>query len=108
MSIENTNVVDGIALINEKDTLILLIADHLNWDEESKHLLLLQDKINAYLEFIDDEQYVSIYPETHIEDFEIEIHFKNMIINKCEKFLEVVNNQIKEMGVTITWMISEQ
>ena len=45
MSINNSFIIDGIA-INDKEQLVLLITDHLNWDYEYRHLCLLQDKIN--------------------------------------------------------------
>ena len=52
MSVENSQVIDAIS-INPQDVVVLTISDHLEWDEENEHLLLLQNKINAYLGVIE-------------------------------------------------------
>lgn len=44
MSIENLNVIDVVS-IDKNENVVLTISDHLEWDEENNHLLLLQDKI---------------------------------------------------------------
>ena len=59
MSDENKSVIDIISL-DKDDVEILTIADHLEWYKENEHLILLQDKINAYLTAIENgEQYVN-------------------------------------------------
>lgn len=55
MSIEDKKIVDFIS--NDKDgNVVLSISDHLEWDEKNEHLLLLQEKINDYLNFIETDQ----------------------------------------------------
>ena len=63
MSIEQTNVVDAIGL-EGKDMVVLTIIDAFEWDKTKKHLLLLQDKINAYLRFIESGEILVSYPES--------------------------------------------
>ena len=53
MSDENKSVIDIISL-DKDDVEILTIADHLEWYKENEHLILLQDKINAYLTAIEN------------------------------------------------------
>ena len=63
MSIDNVNVVDGLAADQRNGVLYLLLTDHLEWVQsenalsERDHLLLLQEKINAYISFIEEEQF---------------------------------------------------
>ncbi|ORM83964.1 hypothetical protein HA38_16740 [Pantoea allii] len=64
MSIEEINKIDFINTSNEDDELVLLgITDHLSWgDDVNEHLLLLQDKVNAYLNFILSGQMIELFP----------------------------------------------
>ena len=79
MSVTDVDTVDGVAVSNDGKTLKLLITDHLKFKDEANHLLTLQEKLNSYLGFIESEQYLDIYPESHIENVIIEIHFKYKI-----------------------------
>jgi hypothetical protein len=81
MSIVDVNKIDGIAIdSNDNSKLMLLITDHLDWIEEYEHLFQLQNKINAYINFLESEQYRDIYPEKQFTTYCIEIHFKYNIL----------------------------
>lgn len=101
MSIIETQVVDGIATTDDGKELIMLIADHLNWENEMEHLLLLQDKINAYIEFWEDKQYLTIYPDKSISEAVIEIHFLHGTTKNCMSFIETVNKQLSTADISI-------
>ena len=101
MSVTESNKIDAMGKSKEKKELSLLIADHLEWENEYEHLVILQDKINSYLGFIESKQYESIYPYDNFETFVIEIHFQNGMTDNCLKFLETVANQAEELNVTI-------
>ena len=66
MAIDNTDTIDGMAYDEESQAVVLLLTDHLSWKhtketnilKESDHLVLLQDKINAYISFLENGQYV--------------------------------------------------
>ena len=47
MAVDNASQIDAIANDKENACLVLLITDHLNWDNEFEHLKILQDKINV-------------------------------------------------------------
>ena len=98
MSVTESGTVDGIAVTKDGKTLKMLLTDHLDFTDEKDHLLILQDKINAYLGFIESEQYREIYPQSNIENVIIEIHFKYKISNNCKKFINAVNNQIVNLN----------
>lgn len=48
MSVENLKVID-FASVDLNGNVVLTISDHLIWDDNNKHLQILQNKINAYL-----------------------------------------------------------
>ncbi len=113
MAIDDTNKVDGLAIDKSRKALVLLMTDHLAFEgnntlSEKDHLLLLQDKINAYIEFISTRQYESIYPNEEIALTIIEIHFKYNITKTCEKFIEVVRSQIAELGIIVETQVASE
>lgn len=105
MSIEELNAVDGLGVSDDKKKLALLISDHLDWNNEYEHLILLQDKINSYVSFIETEQYKSIYPEYNFNQFVIEIRFKFKITDNCLKFINTASQQIKQLNTIINYTI---
>lgn len=54
MSIEQSDKIDFIST-TKSGKVQLTISDHLEWNDEEMHLLILQKKINAYLDFIQSE-----------------------------------------------------
>lgn len=85
-----------------------LITDHLDWKEEYKHLTILQDKINAYVSFLEERQHVEIYPSESIKYGIIEIHFLYDLSCNAEKYIHAVNNQLNELGIEIRYYISKE
>ena len=106
MAVDNVRLIDAIANDKENACLVLLITDHLNWDNEFEHLKILQDKINAYVAFIESEQYDEIYPNADFKMAMIEIHFKYDITDNCQKFLQVAQDQLGQIGIKIKAQIS--
>ena len=45
----------------ENSKLIMPLIDGMDWHDETKHLLLLQNKINNYIGYIESEQYLKSY-----------------------------------------------
>lgn len=106
MSVLEKEVVDGVAWDKKENAIRLLITDHLDWSDEYNHLLLLQEKINAYIAFCEQRQYNQIYENILVEYAIIEIHFKYNPMLKAMDFLEQVQRQINEFGITIECHIS--
>ena len=64
MSIDQTNVVDAIGVDNATGDVVLTIADHLEWTgSDNEHLLLLQEKLNTYLSFVESGELLEAYPD---------------------------------------------
>ena len=75
MAIDNRDTVDSVAY--ESNTLILQLYDHLDFDEEFEydHMVMLQDKLNTYIWYIDSNQYQDTYPEKEFSNFIINVFF---------------------------------
>jgi len=107
MSVIDKEIVDGMAVDNDEKALRLLITDHLDWDEEYKHLIILQENINAYIAFCEERQYESVVNNAEIRYVIFEIHFRCEPTANCISFLEQVQRQLSELGIKIKCHISE-
>ena len=107
MSIIDNRTIDGAALTDDKG-ILLLLTDHLDWSDEYQHLMMLQDKINAYITFLEEKQYEEIYKEAEIIYGIIEIHFLYNLTDNAKKFLQVAQNQIAELGIKIQYCVSQE
>jgi hypothetical protein len=62
MALEQTDKVDFISISRQTADVKLTLVDALDWTNERHHLTLLQDKINAYLSFIESGEIDRVYP----------------------------------------------
>ena len=106
MSIIETNKIDAMSMSKDGQGLMLMLADHLDWNNEQEHLILLQGKINAYLGFIESNQYSETYPDTAFEYYVIEVSSKYKAPENCLKFFEVINTQLREYKIQV--VLSEE
>lgn len=63
MSVNDTRIIDAVGVEKITNYVVLTIMDQLDWEDEQKHLVLLQDKINTYISFIESGELVEAYPE---------------------------------------------
>lgn len=96
MSVENTEKIDFIS-IDTSNNVVLTISDHLQWKGKN-HLLILQNKINAYLEVIEDGSIYEIYPEAEGKKIVIEVAMKYLPNKEGNDFLETVKDFLKDNG----------
>ena len=95
-----TDILDAVAFDEEARTELLAIYDHLDWENETEHLYLLQKKINSYLIFIQDGQLDLPQEQKKYLDrtnrIVIGIWFKHQPSRECLRFLKktqrTVNN----------------
>ena len=107
MSVLEAKAVDGIAMTNDDKGIVLLITDHLGWENEYQHLKILQKKINAYISFWETEQYKEIYTDKIISYGIIELRFIEKIPQSAIKYLQVVQKQVGKLGIRIKYLISK-
>jgi len=51
MALQKTRVIDRVAV--EADTVVLTVVDEMDWSDDQRHLLALQQKLNTYLSFVE-------------------------------------------------------
>ena len=100
MSIEQTDVVDAIGVDNSSGEVVLTITDHLEWENDTKeHLLLLQEKINTYLRFIESGELLESYPDASGRKVVISIVAKYPLSTDAEEFINQVTSIVTGAGM---------
>jgi hypothetical protein len=103
MSINQTDTIDIIGTTPE-GKVILTISDHHPWDV-TWHFQLLQDKINAYLQFIESGQIFEDYPNAVGRELAIETAMKHEPTSEAISFLEKVKEVIEGAGFGFKWKV---
>ncbi|WP_176040293.1 DUF6572 domain-containing protein [Burkholderia stabilis] len=106
MSILETNVVDLIGVDPSKKIVKLGISDHLEWSvPEGEHLLLLQEKINTYLNFIEGGELYQHFPNARGCRCEIELLAKYPLSPVAIDFFEKAKAVIREAGFDLSYQV---
>ncbi|MBK1707435.1 DUF6572 domain-containing protein [Halochromatium glycolicum] len=102
MSIEQTDVVDFVSVNEAANEVVLTISDHLEWDGDTKeHLLLLQEKINSYLRFIESGELLESYPKANGRNAVINIIGKYPLNEEAKGFINQVKSIVGDAGMTL-------
>ncbi|MBU8882043.1 hypothetical protein KSK37_02995 [Kaistella sp. DKR-2] len=102
MSVEQIDKIDFIST-SPNGSVKLTISDHLIWDEENEHVLLLQDKINSYLNFVDSGQIFEEYPNSKNKNIAIGLIMKFEPNEYALNFLQKCKSIIKELNIEFNW-----
>jgi hypothetical protein len=53
MAIEKTKVIDRLGVEAATGHVVLTVVDEMDWSDDQRHLLALQEKLNTYLSFVE-------------------------------------------------------
>lgn len=95
MAVDDKNVID-IVSVNPGGKAVLTISDHLEWDTDNNHLLILQDKINSYVDLLQSGRIYEIYPDLKNRNFVIQLVMKYLPNEDGRKFLDIVTKFLKD------------
>ncbi len=99
MTIDQTNVVDFVSIEPQTGNVELTICDHLDWSEnEEDHLMLLQDKLNSYLAFIESGELFEKFPETREHNIAIRIMAEHPLSDNAAKFFGMASATVSDAG----------
>lgn len=98
-----TNQVDAISIDKKTGLCTLAIIDSLDWENEEEHLLLLQEKLNVYLSFIEGGEIYTVYEPSKGREFEIKIYFQQASPESCKQFIEQASRIIFDAGFQLTF-----
>jgi hypothetical protein len=100
MSVEQTDVIDIVSLDKRSDRVFLTVSDHLPWDGE--HLLTLQEKLNAYLRFLESGEVYDHYPSAKGREFVIQVLAMYRPNEQAVAFFELAASSVADAGFTLT------
>ena len=98
MSVEQADVIDLIGVDKQSGSAVLTISDHLSWDSD-EHLLVLQEKLNTYVRFIESGELLEQYPDARDRKPQIMVVFKHPPSDDALRFLERVSGVLAEAGI---------
>ncbi|MCG1021465.1 DUF6572 domain-containing protein [Sutcliffiella horikoshii] len=75
MGLKQTDEVDVISFNKDDGVVTLGIIDTMDWNAIDEHLMLLQEKLNVYLSFLESGEIYSQYEVANGSEFEIKIYF---------------------------------
>ncbi|MGD7247918.1 DUF6572 domain-containing protein [Ralstonia pseudosolanacearum] len=108
MTILDSNVVDVVGVDPTRKVAYLAISDHLQWsDPLDEHLWLLQEKINAYLRFIEGGDLYKAYPSAHDCKCTIELVAKYPLPKKALEFVERAALVIRGAGFDFAYRVQD-
>ena len=104
MSIEQTDVVDAIGVQQESGEVFLTITDHLDWKGGNQnHLLLLQEKVNTYLAFVESGELLETYPDAKDRAVVINIVGKYPLSDEARQFIKQASSVISGAGMKLNF-----
>jgi hypothetical protein len=106
ISIEQTDVIDIATIHRASGELWLTISDHLPWEEnEGAHLVLLQNKLNAYLRFIESGEVFEKVPEARGRGIVINVVGKFRLSQKADRYFQKARSTIEDAGFRLQFSL---
>ena len=109
MSIEETQKIDFVGTRPDSQEVRLVMTDHLDWRDPQAHLMLLQEKLNAYIAFVESGQiYEMEKPEVRRgAEITIVVAAKEEPPTETADFFEQVKEVLSGSGICFLVQIQE-
>lgn len=103
MTIEQADKIDGLGIDKEANELVLLISDHLPWNDEDAHLRALESKLGSYVEFLGSGQHLESVPNSRNMPVRIRLVHEYTPTESGKRFLRAVELQLVESGIRFSF-----
>jgi hypothetical protein len=111
MSITNSQVIDIWAMPDwEPGKVVLVITDHLEWGnktEQGEHLLMLQEKLNTYVAFIESGEIYTEIPGALGKHPIIRVTGMYELPEQGKFFIDRATEVLKEVGIGLEFVLKE-
>ncbi|MGR9451111.1 DUF6572 domain-containing protein [Rhizobium leguminosarum] len=102
MSVDQTKVVDAIGVDSATGGVVLTITDHLEWTgSDDAHGLLLQEKLNTYLSFVESGEMLETCPDAKGRAGLIDVVCKYPLSQQAEAFYTQVAQIVEGAGIKL-------
>ena len=98
MSIQHPDVIDGIGLEDDGAKVVMLISDHLSWDDTA-HVPLLVAKIEAYASAALSGQLMSSYPLSEGKPISVRLVYHDLPNGEAQLLLSGIGDQLRAVGI---------
>lgn len=109
MSVTDARIIDMWGIPKwDNSKVILGIADHLEWRdkaEQGEHLLVLQEKINTYIAFIESGEIYAEIPGALGKSPVIRVHGKYELPAQGELFIDRIAETLKRVGIGFEFVL---
>jgi hypothetical protein len=102
MTVEESRKIDFLVPASKSGDVRLIICDHLDFkDNEGEHLLLLQEKLNSYLAFIESGEIYAKFSQAAGRKIVIEVWGKFPLSDEARKFYRLAGKAIRDAGFSL-------
>jgi hypothetical protein len=105
MPLEKTRQVDAIGINKQSGTVDLAIIDGWDWEDPENHLLMLQEKMNSYLAFIESGEIHEVFPESMGRDITIIVYSKYPLPSEAHYFMARAAEIIAGAGFSLQCLV---
>lgn len=105
MSVEQLDIVDVISTDVKSGHVVLTISDHLDWSNTVEHQIILQEKINKYLAFVESGEILESYPDAKGRPIVVKIVFKFSPDTKGYEFLAKARAVVELAGFNLRYEV---
>ncbi len=103
MSLDNLEIVDTVGTERDSGTIVLTIFDAWDWEDQRRHLLALQAKLNGYFGFVESGQIYEDYPMAAGKALRIDVISRYPMPDAALIFLEEAAAVASRLKITITY-----
>ena len=105
MAIDDLDRIDRLAFNRKNGDVLLVISDHLDWEKnEGEHLLVLQDKLNTYLGFVESGQLYAKHPRAVGNKVIFYVMGKFPLSEEAGKFYQLAGKAIHDAGFSLQFV----
>ena len=105
MAIDNSKTIDFISLDGKLNTALLVISDHLDWSNSLEHQYVLEEKLNAYLAFVESGEIFERFPKALGKGIEMQIVFLHEPDAPGFRFLTKAQAIIETAGFSFSYKV---
>jgi hypothetical protein len=99
MSLSEVKQVDAIGEDKKSGAIVVTLIDEMNWNNENDHLMLLQEKINNYLSFVESGEIQTSYPSSVNKKVDINVVMQYEPSKNGITFLDKVKEIVLNAGI---------
>jgi hypothetical protein len=106
VTIQDSNKIDSMGVHRTSGEVWLTISDHLPWtDGEGEHLLLLQEKLDTYLRFVESGEVLQRVPDARDRTIVMHVFGKYPLSEQADSFYRQARSAIEAAGFRLQFTL---